>query len=44
MTISRPDCVGVGFVYKRKVRWRATHFPGEAGRPVVAANIHLTLA
>ncbi|WP_276850880.1 RNA 2',3'-cyclic phosphodiesterase [Enterobacter oligotrophicus] len=26
------------------VRWRAEHFPPEAGRPVVAANLHLTLA
>lgn len=26
------------------VRWRASHFPAEAGRPVVAANMHLTLA
>lgn len=26
------------------VRWRADHFAPEAGRPVVAANLHLTLA
>lgn len=26
------------------IRWRAEHFPPEAGRPVVAANLHLTLA
>ncbi|MCG8710675.1 RNA 2',3'-cyclic phosphodiesterase [Brenneria sp. 4F2] len=26
------------------VRWRAEHFPPEAGRPVAAANLHLTLA
>lgn len=26
------------------VRWRAEHFPSEAGRPVAAANMHLTLA
>lgn len=26
------------------VRWRADHFPPEAGRPVAAANLHLTLA
>ncbi|MEC5342972.1 RNA 2',3'-cyclic phosphodiesterase [Brenneria populi] len=26
------------------VRWRAERFPPEAGRPVAAANLHLTLA
>ncbi|WP_437886939.1 RNA 2',3'-cyclic phosphodiesterase [Phytobacter sp. V91] len=26
------------------VRWRAEHFAGDAGRPVAAANLHLTLA
>lgn len=26
------------------VQWRADHFPPEAGRPVAAANLHLTLA
>ena len=26
------------------VRWRADHFAPEAGRPVAAANLHLTLA
>ncbi|MCU1791296.1 RNA 2',3'-cyclic phosphodiesterase [Pectobacterium polaris] len=26
------------------IRWRAEHFPLEAGRPVAAANLHLTLA
>ncbi|KHN50189.1 RNA 2',3'-cyclic phosphodiesterase [Pectobacterium fontis] len=26
------------------IRWRAAHFPQEAGRPVAAANLHLTLA
>lgn len=26
------------------VRWRADHFSPEAGRPVAAANLHLTLA
>ncbi|SUB18343.1 2'-5'-RNA ligase [Pantoea agglomerans] len=26
------------------VRWRADTFPAEAGQPVVAANLHLTLA
>ncbi|MEO3145789.1 2'-5' RNA ligase family protein, partial [Escherichia coli] len=26
------------------IRWRATHFPPDAGRPVAADNLHLTLA
>lgn len=26
------------------VRWRATHFSPEAGKPVAAANLHMTLA
>lgn len=26
------------------VQWRAANFPPEAGRPIVAANMHLTLA
>ncbi|MCU6664754.1 RNA 2',3'-cyclic phosphodiesterase [Silvania hatchlandensis] len=26
------------------VRWRADHFAPEAGRPIVGANLHLTLA
>lgn len=26
------------------VRWRAAHFPPEAGKPVAAANLHMTLA
>lgn len=26
------------------IQWRAQHFPPEAGRPVAAANLHLTLA
>lgn len=26
------------------VRWRADQFPAEAGRPVVAASLHITLA
>ncbi len=26
------------------IRWRAEHFPLEVGRPVAAANLHLTLA
>lgn len=29
---------------RKIVRWRAEHFPSEAGRPVAAANMHLTLA
>lgn len=31
-------------VQRQIVRWRAEHFPPEAGRPVAAANLHLTLA
>lgn len=31
-------------IQKQIVRWRADHFPPEAGRPVTAANLHLTLA
>ncbi|MFP1746693.1 RNA 2',3'-cyclic phosphodiesterase [Lonsdalea quercina] len=26
------------------IRWRAAHFPMQAGRPIAAANLHLTLA
>jgi len=26
------------------VQWRAQHFPPDAGRPIAAANLHLTLA
>lgn len=26
------------------VHWRAQHFPADAGRPIAAANLHLTLA
>lgn len=26
------------------IAWRAAHFPSDAGRPVAAANLHLTLA
>lgn len=26
------------------IHWRAKHFPPEAGRPVAADNLHLTLA
>ncbi len=29
---------------RKIVRWRADHFAPEAGRPVAAANLHLTLA
>lgn len=29
---------------RKIVRWRAEHFPSEAGRPVAAANMQLTLA
>lgn len=29
---------------KNVIQWRADHFEPEAGRPVVAANLHLTLA
>jgi 2'-5' RNA ligase len=31
-------------IQRQIVRWRAEHFPPEAGRPVAAANLHLTLA
>jgi 2'-5' RNA ligase len=31
-------------IQRQIVRWRASHFPQEAGRPVAAANLHLTLA
>ena len=31
-------------VQRQIVRWRASHFPPEAGRPIAAANLHLTLA
>ena len=31
-------------VQKQIVQWRATHFPEDAGRPVAADNLHLTLA
>ena len=31
-------------VREQIVAWRAAHFPGEAGRPVAADNLHLTLA
>ncbi|WP_145524944.1 RNA 2',3'-cyclic phosphodiesterase [Yersinia rohdei] len=29
---------------QRTVQWRADNFPPEAGRPIAAANLHLTLA
>ncbi|MDY1036968.1 RNA 2',3'-cyclic phosphodiesterase [Lelliottia sp. CFBP8978] len=31
-------------IQRQIVRWRAANFPAEAGRPVTAANLHLTLA
>jgi len=31
-------------VQKQIIQWRATQFPEDAGRPVAAANLHLTLA
>lgn len=31
-------------VQQEIVRWRAANFPADAGRPVAAANLHLTLA
>ncbi|EMG3142355.1 RNA 2',3'-cyclic phosphodiesterase [Klebsiella pneumoniae] len=31
-------------VQKQIVQWRATHLPEDAGRPVAADNLHLTLA
>lgn len=37
--ISLPD-----EMQQQLVRWRADTFPAEAGQPVVAANLHLTLA
>ncbi|MBV8043320.1 RNA 2',3'-cyclic phosphodiesterase [Pluralibacter sp.] len=33
-----------GDVQQQIVHWRAAHFPDDAGRPVAAANLHLTLA
>jgi len=30
-------------IQRQVVRWRADHFAPEAGRPVAAANLHLTL-
>ncbi|MGM3175943.1 RNA 2',3'-cyclic phosphodiesterase [Dickeya lacustris] len=37
--LSLPDALA-----RHIVQWRATHFPPQAGRPVAAANLHLTLA
>ncbi len=37
--ISLPD-----EMQQQLVHWRADNFPAEAGQPVVAANLHLTLA
>lgn len=31
-------------IQRQIVRWRADNFPDDAGRPVAAANIHITLA
>lgn len=31
-------------IQKQLVQWRADHFPADAGVPVAAANMHLTLA
>jgi 2'-5' RNA ligase len=31
-------------IQRQIVRWRASQFPQEAGRPVAAANLHITLA
>jgi 2'-5' RNA ligase len=33
-----------GELQQQIVQWRAAQFPPEAGRPVAAANLHLTLA
>ncbi|WP_024558146.1 RNA 2',3'-cyclic phosphodiesterase [Franconibacter pulveris 1160] len=33
-----------GDIQQHIVRWRAEQFPVEAGRPVAAANLHITLA
>ena len=33
-----------GDVQQQIVRWRAASFPGDAGRAVAGANLHLTLA
>lgn len=31
-------------IQRQLIHWRAAHFATDAGRPVVAANLHLTLA
>lgn len=31
-------------IQQQIIRWRADHFPSDAGRPVAGANLHLTLA
>ena len=31
-------------IQRQIVRWRADNFPDDAGRPVAAANMHITLA
>ncbi|MGL5697766.1 MAG: RNA 2',3'-cyclic phosphodiesterase [Kluyvera sp.] len=31
-------------IQKQLVQWRADHFPADAGAPVAAANLHMTLA
>ena len=33
-----------GEVREQLIHWRAAQFPPEAGRPVAADNLHLTLA
>lgn len=33
-----------GEVREQLIHWRAAHFPSEAGRPVAADSLHLTLA
>ncbi|WP_029591171.1 RNA 2',3'-cyclic phosphodiesterase [Franconibacter pulveris] len=33
-----------GDIQQHIVRWRAEQFPVEAGRPIAAANLHITLA
>lgn len=33
-----------GDIQQQIIHWRAASFPAEAGRPVAAANLHLTLA
>lgn len=33
-----------GETQQQIIQWRADHFPADAGRPIAAANLHLTLA